>query len=95
MGDLFDAVEIVSDKTPGVYARVFARQGAAPDRALMVGDSMRSDVLAAIAAGGWGGHVPHGVPWAVEQAAAPAGNPRFRALPDLGALAGLLSAINR
>ena len=93
LGDLFDAVEIVSDKTPEVYARLFARHGT-PARALMVGDSMRSDVLAPIAAGGWGVHVPHGeAPWAIEQAEPPARHPRYRSLPHLGALPALLDRI--
>ncbi|MGY6409666.1 MAG: HAD family hydrolase [Alkalilacustris sp.] len=93
LGDLFDAVEIVSDKTPAVYARLFSRHGT-PERALMVGDSMRSDVLAPIAAGGWGVHVPHGGPaWALEHAEPPTHHPRFRALPHLGALPALLDRL--
>lgn len=90
LGDLFDAVEIVSDKTPAVYARVFARHGFP---AVMVGDSMRSDVLPALEAGAWAVHVPTADPWVLERAEAPAGHPRFRALPDLGGLPALLSAL--
>ncbi|MBK5927811.1 HAD family hydrolase [Rhodobaculum claviforme] len=92
LGDLFDAVEIVSEKTPAVYARVFGRHGGA-EAGLMVGDSMRSDVVAAIEAGAWGVHVPHGTPWAIEQAATPATHPRFRTLPDLSGLHPLLMRI--
>ena len=94
LGALFEAVEIVSDKTPAVYARAFARHPGGAERALMVGDSVRSDVIPAIAAGGWGVHVPHGEPWAIEHAEAPASHPRYRSLPDLGALAGLLDRID-
>jgi putative hydrolase of the HAD superfamily len=32
LGDLFDAVEIVSDKTAATYARIFARHGTGPIR---------------------------------------------------------------
>ena len=91
LGELFDAVEIVSDKTPATYLRVFARH--AGRRGMMVGDSMRSDVLPAIAAGGWGVHVPHGAPWELEVADAPAGHPRFREIASLGELPRLLSEI--
>ena len=45
------AVEIVSEKDAAVYARVFARHGAGPEHAAMVGDSVRSDILPALAAG--------------------------------------------
>ena len=94
LGDLFDAVEIVSEKTPQVYARVFGRHGGA-GQGVMVGDSMRSDVVAALSAGAWGVHVPHGPAWAVEHAEPPEGHPRYRVLRDLGGLAGLLQGIDR
>ena len=93
LGDLFHGVEIVSEKTPEVYARLFARHGAGPGRGLMVGNSLRSDVLPMIAAGGWGVHVPHGSGWALDRADPPAGHPRFHELPDLGALPGLIAGL--
>ena len=40
LGELFDAVEIVSDKTAATYARVFARHGDGAERAMMVGNSL-------------------------------------------------------
>ncbi len=93
LGDLFHAVEIVSDKTPAVYASIFARHGDGAKRALMVGNSLKSDVIPAIAAGGWGAHVPHGLTWALEHADPPLGNPRFLTLGDLGELADAVEAI--
>jgi putative hydrolase of the HAD superfamily len=92
LGDLFDAVEIVSDKTPATYARVFARHGGA-HRALMVGNSLRSDVLPALEAGAWGVHVPQGPVWALDHAEPPAGHPRFRELDSLAGLPGLLGEL--
>ena len=94
LGELFHGVEIVSDKTPEAYARIFARHGGAAERALMVGNSMKSDVLPVITAGGVGVHIPHGEVWALEQADAPDGHPRYHALPDLGGLAALLDALH-
>ena len=93
LGSRFAAIEIVSDKTPDTYSRIFAHHGVVPDRALMAGDSMRSDVLPALAAGAWAAHVPHGVVWAHERAEAPAGEKRFRALAGLGELAGWVDEI--
>lgn len=93
LGDLFNGVEIVSEKSPAVYARIFAEHGDGPDRAMMVGNSMRSDVLPVVETGGWGVFVPHGIEWALEAAAPPQGQPRFRELPDLGALPGLVAVI--
>lgn len=93
LGELFHGVEIVSDKTPDAYARIFARHGGVADRALMVGNSLKSDVLPVIAAGGFGVHIPHGLAWELEHADPPQGHPRFHALPDLGALSALLAAL--
>lgn len=94
LGELFHGVEIVSDKTPEAYARIFARHGGTADRALMVGNSLKSDVLPVIAAGGIGVHVPHGMTWALEHADPPTGHARFHSLPDLGGLSALLEALH-
>jgi putative hydrolase of the HAD superfamily len=91
LGELFDAVEIVSDKTAATYARIFARHG--HPQAMMVGNSLKSDVIPAIAAGGWGVHVPHEVTWELEAADAPDADPRFRRIADLGQLAALVAEI--
>lgn len=93
LGDLFHAVEIVSDKTPAVYATIFARHGDGACRAMMVGNSLRSDVVPVIAAGGWGVHVPHGLTWALEQAEAPLDHARFHALADLADLPALVAGL--
>jgi putative hydrolase of the HAD superfamily len=94
LGDLFNAVEIVSHKTPEVYRRVFARHGTGADQAMMVGNSLKSDVIPALEAGAWGVHVPQGPTWALEAADPPLGHPRFHSLDGLGALPGLIRAIN-
>jgi putative hydrolase of the HAD superfamily len=94
LGELFHGVEIVSDKTPDAYDRIFARHGGHATRALMVGNSLKSDVLPVIAAGGVGVHIPHGLTWALEHADPPKGHPRFHALRDLGALEALLAALH-
>ncbi|WP_420005088.1 HAD family hydrolase [Arenibacterium sp. LLYu02] len=93
LGELFDAVEVVSEKTPEVYAEIFARHGDGAARALMAGNSMRSDVVPVIEAGGHGVYVPHGLVWEVEHAEAPSHSPRFHEIADLGALPALLDQI--
>ena len=91
LGDLFDGVEIVSDKTPSIYSAAFARHGTGADQGLMVGNSLKSDVLPMLAAGGWGVHVPHGLTWALEQADPPQDHPRFHEMADLSALPDLVA----
>ena len=91
LGDYFSAVEIVSDKTPSVYERIFTRHGDGPARAVMVGNSLKSDVVPAIRAGSWGVYVPHDLTWVLEHEEAPEADPRFRRIADLGQLPDLLS----
>ena len=90
LGELFDGVEIVSDKNRATYERVFTRHGDGPDRAMMIGNSLKSDVVPAIEAGGWGVYVPHELTWVVEHADEPEGHPRFRRIEHLGELAKVI-----
>ena len=93
LGDLFDAVEIVSNKTAASYRAIFARHGTGADQAMMVGNSLKSDVIPALEAGAWGVHVPHGPTWALEAADPPTGHRRFHELADLGALPALVDSL--
>ncbi|MFU8864742.1 MAG: HAD family hydrolase [Rhodobacterales bacterium] len=93
LGDLFDGVEIVSAKTQPVYEAIFARHGDGAARAMMVGNSMRSDVVPVIEAGGWGVHVPHGLVWAIEHAEAPVDAARYHEIAQLGALPELVQSL--
>ncbi len=93
LGELFDGVEIVSEKTPQTYQQIFDQYEGGPASAMMVGNSMRSDVVAPIQAGCWGVYVPHGLVWEVEQAETPTDNPRYRELQDLGQLSNLVQRL--
>lgn len=93
LGEMFHAVEIVSDKTAPVYREIFDRLGEGPERAMMVGNSMKSDILPVLDAGGWAVHVPHDLAWALEHAETPEGHGRFLQLDDLAGLAALLQQV--
>lgn len=93
LGDFFHAVEIVSDKKPDTYDRIFARHGDGAGRAMMVGNSLKSDILPALEAGSWAVHVPHDLTWALEHADEPAGHVRYRRIGDLGGLARILQEL--
>jgi putative hydrolase of the HAD superfamily len=93
LGDYFDAVEIVSEKTPQTYGRIFARHTDGAEHSMMVGNSLKSDVVPVLTAGGWGVHVPHEMTWVLEHEEAPLDNPRFRQIADLSGLLPLLGQI--
>jgi len=92
LGAYFAGVEIVSDKTAGTYERIFARYEG-PERALMVGNSLKSDVVPALKAGAWGVHVPHEIDWAIEHEDEPEGEARYRQIKDLSGLAAVVEEI--
>lgn len=93
LGELFDGVEIVSDKTAPRYTEIFARHGTGAERAMMVGNSLRSDVIPAIEAGAWGVFVPHDLTWELEHAEPPRGHGRFAELQHLGELPRLITRL--
>lgn len=93
LGELFDAIEIVSDKTEATYRTLFARHGTGADQAMMVGNSLKSDVIPALQAGAWGVHVPHEHEWSFEAAPRPSAHRRFHAVSDLGHLPALVKTI--
>jgi putative hydrolase of the HAD superfamily len=60
---LFDRIEIVAEKDQATYERLLTRHGVSPDEFLMVGNSIRSDVLPVIEIGGRAVHVPYQITW--------------------------------
>jgi len=95
LGDRFSGIEIVSDKKPATFRAIFDRYGSAPDRAIMAGDSMRSDVKPALEAGAWAAYIPQPLQWSHEQGDPPADHPRYRELPSLAALVNWIDDIGR
>ena len=91
LGEFFQAIEIVSDKKPETYARIFDRHGDGAARSMMVGNSLKSDIVPALSAGSWGVYVPHDLTWALEHHDEPTNAPRFRRLGAIGELVGLIS----
>jgi putative hydrolase of the HAD superfamily len=67
LGSYFSQVEVVSDKAVETYRALLARHGLAPERFLMIGNSLRSDVLPVVALGGHAIHIPYAITWAHEQ----------------------------
>jgi putative hydrolase of the HAD superfamily len=72
----FAATEIVAEKNPATYEALVEKHSLARDSAWMIGNSPRSDINPALAAGLHAVFVPHGDTWILEHEevnAAPAG----------------------
>ncbi len=63
----FSHVETVSNKTEREYRQLCENLGVAPEHTLMVGNSFRSDIAPALAAGAWAVHIPYHVVWELEK----------------------------
>ena len=63
---LFPRIEIVSEKDQAAYARVLRECEVRPERFVMVGNSLRSDIEPVLALGGAGVHLPYHLTWALE-----------------------------
>jgi putative hydrolase of the HAD superfamily len=66
LADRFARVEIVSEKDVATYRRVMAAAQVEPQRFLMIGNSVRSDVLPVVELGGHAAHLPYMYTWELE-----------------------------
>lgn len=62
----FSDIEILLEKDPHTYDRIFRKLGVAPGRVCMVGNSVRSDILPVLALGAHAVHVPYHLLWELE-----------------------------
>jgi putative hydrolase of the HAD superfamily len=94
LADLFQRIEIVSEKDAPTYARVLAEFDVAPAQFVMIGNSLRSDIAPVLALGGWGVHMPYHVTWMHETDAVVADDaPRLRRVDAAPGLAGAVRKI--
>ncbi len=63
----FHHVEIMSEKDEAGYAKLLRHLDIAADEFLMIGNSLKSDVLPVLKIGGWAAHVPFHTTWALEK----------------------------
>ena len=83
----FRHVEILSNKKPQDYRALLERHGIRAQRFLMVGNSLRSDILPVLALGGRAVYIPSHLTWAHEAVTAPAaGCEQYIEIEHLGLL---------
>jgi putative hydrolase of the HAD superfamily len=94
LGEHFRHVEITSEKNEVTYSEILRRHAIIPENFLMVGNSLRSDILPVVALGGTGVHVPCAVTWAAELVERePVAPGRFFSIRNLRELPGVVSAL--
>ena len=94
LGDLFSALEIVSEKDVPTYERVFRRYHLDPATFLMVGNSVRSDILPIVSLGARAIYIPYEITWQHEVAdPTTAAHDGWWELASIGELLGKLAEI--
>ncbi|HHB51743.1 MAG TPA: HAD family hydrolase [Saprospiraceae bacterium] len=79
----FHHVEIVSDKTEAEYHRIIKHLDIRPENFLMIGNSLKSDILPILNIGGHGFHVPYHTTWELEKIDIKIENERFKHLENI------------
>jgi putative hydrolase of the HAD superfamily len=67
LAEMFSGVEILSEKNEDAYRSVLRRRQIDPKEFVMVGNSLRSDILPVVAGGARGIHIPYPLTWHHEQ----------------------------
>lgn len=67
LGDHFSAIEVVSEKNVQTYRDVASRHGIAAEDFVMVGNSLKSDVIPVVALGAQAVHIPYRTTWVHER----------------------------
>lgn len=94
LAERFSKIEIVRTKTAEIYRGLTVKHKLDPQRFLMVGNSMKSDILPVLAIGGHAVHIPYATTW--EHEIVPeeelAGK-EFLQLSHIGELPGLIEKL--
>jgi putative hydrolase of the HAD superfamily len=83
LGHYFHHIEVMSDKTEVDYSKMLKRLDCNPQDFVMIGNSLKSDVLPVLNIGGIGIHVPYHTTWEYEKIDFEIKHPKFIALTDI------------
>ena len=92
----FQSVEVVTEKTADVYRALLAKHEIAPERFIMVGNSLRSDILPVVSLGARAVYIPYHLTWAHETVPVHTGQAQgYVELEHIGLLPGLVGQLER
>lgn len=88
----FHHIEIMSDKKESDYLKLLRHLDCRPDEFLMIGNSLKSDVLPVLAIGGHAAHVPYHTTWAHEKIEHTIEHPNFYELGNIADITSYLQS---
>ena len=90
LAEYFTGVEIVSDKNTETYEKILSRHEITASRFIMIGNSMRSDIVPIVQIGGHAVHIPYYSTWDHEQKHPYIDPKNFKQLKHIGLLPELI-----
>jgi putative hydrolase of the HAD superfamily len=90
--DLFTRHAVISEKDEETYRRMLVLWGVEPSDFVMIGNSIKSDILPVLALGGRAIHIPYPLTWQHERAEVPENHPRFTLLDSMARLPAWVDA---
>jgi putative hydrolase of the HAD superfamily len=90
LGKYFHHIEVLSDKTELDYTKMLARLECQPQDFVMIGNSLKSDVLPILNIGGVGIHIPYHTTWEYEKIDFEIEHDNFTALTDIKEVLAIL-----
>ena len=93
LAEYFTGVEIVSDKNSETYEKILSRHEITASRFIMIGNSMRSDIVPIVQIGGQAVHIPYYSTWDHEQKHPYIDPKNFKQLKHIGLLPGLIEGM--
>jgi putative hydrolase of the HAD superfamily len=83
LGHYFHHIEVMSDKTDSDYQKMLGRLDILPQDFMMIGNSLKSDVLPVLNIGGYGIHIPYHTTWEYEKIDFEIQHPNFKAIENI------------
>lgn len=90
IGHYFHHIEVMSDKTEIDYQKMLGRLDIQPDNFVMIGNSLKSDVLPVLKLEGHAIHIPYQTTWAYERIDYTITHPNFKTLNNIGEVLPIL-----
>ena len=79
----FHHIEIMSDKQEADFTKLIKHLDITPGEFLMLGNSLKSDVMPVLAIGGHGVHIPYHITWEHEKTEHHIDHPQFRQIENI------------
>lgn len=79
----FHHIEIMSEKDDANYIKLIRHLDIQPEELMMIGNSLKSDILPILNVGGHGTHIPYHITWAHEQIEHSIEHDKFRSVTNI------------